>query len=291
MAQLKDLLVAGPSRLIGDTYTTNLQVKTLLAPSTSGGTAYGAGENGQVLMSNGTSSYWGSASSINGMGNYVTLNTAQTITGAKTFSGANGFTYSGIAAASDNADRVVWFAYNGVNGRPVYDNNFKYNPSTNNLTVGKVNGFTLATETVGSASAGTAIKADDITAWTTNTPTSVTKKTVVTSATFNTVVTGGTTTDIPNISKKTVVTSASGATSTYSNGVLTLTNGSFETGDSVTVGTAIKGYTSLTTGVSGSATTGDSVSVTAGTAATLTYTEKTIPNISVTSKTVLKSTT
>lgn len=64
MAQLKDLLVAGPSRLIGDVYTTNLQVNTLLAPSTSGGTTYGAGTNGQVLMSNGTSSYWGTLGSM-----------------------------------------------------------------------------------------------------------------------------------------------------------------------------------------------------------------------------------
>lgn len=96
------------------------------------------------------------------------------------------------------------------------------------------NAYNLATTTVGSASAGTAIAADDITKWTTNTPTAVTKKTVV--------------------------TSASGATAAYANGVLTLTNGSFGTGDSVTV--------------------------TAGTAATLEYTARSIPNISVSNKTV-----
>ena len=146
--------------------------------------------------------------------------------------------------------------------------------------------YVLSTTSVGSASTGTAIAADDITAWTTNTPTAVTKKTVVTGATFNTVVTGGSTTAIPNISKKTVVTAASGATASYSGGILTLTNGSFTTGDSVTVGTAINAYTSLSTGVSGSATTGDSVSVTAGTAASLSYTARSIPNISVTSTTV-----
>lgn len=94
--------------------------------------------------------------------------------------------------------------------------------------------YTASTTSIGSASAGTAISADDITAWTTNTPTAVTKKTVV--------------------------TSASGATATVSNGVLTLTNGSFSTGDSVTV--------------------------TAGTSASLSYTARSIPNISVTSKTV-----
>lgn len=96
---------------------------------------------------------------------------------------------------------------------------------------------------------------------TNNTLKPVTAKTVVTGATFNTVVTGGTTTDVPNISKKTVVTSASGATAAVANCVLTITDGSFGTGDSVTVGTAIKAYTTLNTGVSGSASTGDSVTL------------------------------
>ena len=101
-----------------------------------------------------------------------------------------------------------------------------------------VDGKTIGTTSIGSASAGTAIAADDITAWTTNTPTAVTKKTVV--------------------------TSASGATASYTNGILTITDGSF--------------------------TIGDSVDVTAGTAASLSYTARSIPNISVTSKTVATAT-
>lgn len=127
-----------------------------------------------------------------------------------------------------------------------------------------------STDTIGSASAGTAISADDITAWTANTPTVVTKKTVVT---------GGSTTNITPVTAKTVVTSASGASAAISNGVLTITNGSFSTGDSVTAGTTVAAYTSLSTG--------DSVDVTAGTAASLSYTSRSIPNISVTSKAVL----
>lgn len=150
-----------------------------------------------------------------------------------------------------------------------------------------ITGINKTTETIGSTSVLGNTSVDDITAWTTNTPTAVTKKTVVT---------GGTTTDVPNISKKTVVTSvtpatvvktASGATAAYSDGILTITDGSFTTGasatvgtgDSVTVGTAIKAYTSLTTG--------DSVSVTPGTAASLSYTARTIPTMAVTSKTVV----
>lgn len=125
------------------------------------------------------------------------------------------------------------------------------------------------------------------------TPSTVTKKTVVTDATFNTVVTGGTTTDVPNISKKTVVTGVTKKTvvtdatfntvvtsATVADRKLTILTGvsgskttgdscTVSTGDSVTVGTAIKAYTSLSTGVSGSATTGDSVTVTAGTAPSL----------------------
>lgn len=72
---------------------------------------------------------------------------------------------------------------------------------------------------------------------------------------------------------KTVVTAASGATASIAIGVLTITNGSFSTGNSVTTGTAINAYTSLTTG--------DSVTVTPGTAASLSYTSRSIPNITV----------
>jgi len=41
-----------------------------------------------------------------------------------------------MATGSDNVARPVWFSYNGIVGRPVYDNNFKYNPSTNTLSIG-----------------------------------------------------------------------------------------------------------------------------------------------------------
>lgn len=60
---------------------------------------------------------------------------AQTFHGAKTFD-TDGFNYSGIQPGSDNADRVVWFAYNGQKGRPVYDNDFTYNPANNQLKAG-----------------------------------------------------------------------------------------------------------------------------------------------------------
>lgn len=60
MAQLKDLLVLGPSNFIG-----NIQITGLNAPTTAGGTTYGLGTNGYALLSNGSSVYWGAISTDN----------------------------------------------------------------------------------------------------------------------------------------------------------------------------------------------------------------------------------
>jgi hypothetical protein len=133
--------------------------------------------------------------------------------------------------------------------------------------------------------------ADDITAWTANTPSVVTKKTVVT---------GGSTTNVPNVTSVgstpsltissvdcddiTSWNAGTATTSTYSNGIVSVTSGTapsltysaksvgsasgWNAGAVPTLGTAIKAYTSLSTG--------DSVSVTAGTAASLSYTARTV---------------
>ena len=184
---------------------------------------------------------------------------------------------------ANTAQSAITMNINSTGAKPIYINGAASSASNYTLPAGsylayyngtnyyfRTDGNLLPAVSVGSASGwstgtlptlGTAITADDITAWTTNTPTAVTKKTVVTAATFNTVVTG--------VTKKTVVTSASGGTASYANGVLTISDASFGTGDSVAV----------TTGASGSATTGDSVTVTAGKAASLTYTERSIPNV------------
>lgn len=64
-----------------------------------------------------------------------------TITGTKTFSGANSFVYSGIETATSNVERPVWFAKNNNNGTPVVNaDQFTYNPSTDTLKVGNVTG-------------------------------------------------------------------------------------------------------------------------------------------------------
>ena len=68
-------------------------------------------------------------------------NTAtNTFSGTNTFSKTGGFTYSGIENANSAGNRPVWFSYLGTTGRPVYNNNFQYNPSTNVLTVGSITG-------------------------------------------------------------------------------------------------------------------------------------------------------
>lgn len=46
--------------MIGDTFTNKIQITTLNAPTSAGGTTYGPGTNGYVLKTNGTSIYWGS---------------------------------------------------------------------------------------------------------------------------------------------------------------------------------------------------------------------------------------
>ena len=59
MAQLKDLLVSGKSRFIGDIISNKIQLNILNAPTVSGGTTYSAGSSGQVLVSGGSSgSIW-----------------------------------------------------------------------------------------------------------------------------------------------------------------------------------------------------------------------------------------
>ena len=73
-------------------------------------------------------------------------NAAQDITGVKTFKSgitidaSSGFLYSGIESATGNSARPVWFAYDGVNGKPVYNTNFTYNPSTKTLVAENIIG-------------------------------------------------------------------------------------------------------------------------------------------------------
>ena len=53
------------------------------------------------------------------------------------------FNYSGIGTGTANVARCVWYSDNSQVGTPVKSDNFKYNPSTNVLTVGALSGPTI----------------------------------------------------------------------------------------------------------------------------------------------------
>ena len=93
--------------------------------------------------------------------------------------------------------------------------------------IGRATSVSTTKGTVSSASTGTAISADDITDWTTNTPTKVS---------FNNVVTSGSTTSVKPITKKTVVTSVTTAN--------VVTGGSTSTITPVTAKTVVTGVSS-----------------------------------------------
>lgn len=111
MAQLKDTIVSGNLRVTDTTLTDTLQVTTIKAPTSSGGTTYGPGTSGQVLKSNGTTTYWASDSNSD-------VNVTQTAT---TTDAAYEILFS---ATADNTTRTETSRKNS---------NLKFNPSTGSL--------------------------------------------------------------------------------------------------------------------------------------------------------------
>lgn len=138
MAQLKDTVVSGSLRATDTVYSTKAQTQILNIPTTSGGTTYGPGTNGQVVKSNGTSVYWASD-------NNSDTNVTQTAT---TTSAAYEVLFS---ATADNTTRTEGARKTST---------LTYNPSTKALlTGGSVDGLTLAPQTTGfKVSGGTTSK-------------------------------------------------------------------------------------------------------------------------------------
>lgn len=64
MAQLRDLIVQGVTRIIGKLVTTETQIQKLDAPLSDGSSSFGSGTSGQVLKTNGSSIYWGNVVDI-----------------------------------------------------------------------------------------------------------------------------------------------------------------------------------------------------------------------------------
>ena len=90
---------------------------------------------------------------------YVSLTSDQTISGIKTFSKASGFNYTGIEDAISNTSRNVWFSHTDKKGTPCYHDTFKYNPSTDVLTVGSITGNAATATKATNDSDGNAINA------------------------------------------------------------------------------------------------------------------------------------
>jgi len=58
MAKLKDTVVSGNLRVTEKAMSEDVQAKIIKAPTSSGGSTFGQGSNGQVIKSNGSSIYW-----------------------------------------------------------------------------------------------------------------------------------------------------------------------------------------------------------------------------------------
>lgn len=102
MAQLKDTTISGSLRVTDNIYSIINQFKILQAPTESNGSTYGAGTNGQILLSNGTSVYWGNISNLTG-----TLGVAHGGTGATSFT-ANSVIMSGSSTTDALTTRAIY---------------------------------------------------------------------------------------------------------------------------------------------------------------------------------------
>ena len=100
MAQLKDTTVSGSLRATDTIYTSTLQTQILHAPTTSNGTSYGAGTNGQILRTNGTSAYWG-----NGVTS-LKLQTSTPLSGGSATATTGDSSYT-IGFANQNPNKVL----------------------------------------------------------------------------------------------------------------------------------------------------------------------------------------
>lgn len=179
MAQLKDSIIQGNLRVSDSTLTDTLQTTTIKAPTTSGGTTYGVGSNGQVLKSNGTSTYWGDDSSGSPSTTVTAVSSSASAGTATTYSRGD-HTHNISVATGDNNGQVKIAGQNAsVKGlgdaayKGVTDNSSSTEVSstdTNLITgrtlyyagytknTGTVTGSGLTADTVILGNGGTAIK-------------------------------------------------------------------------------------------------------------------------------------
>ena len=107
MAQLKDLIVTGASRFIGDVYANKLQLTSLSAPTTAGGTTYGVGTSGNYLRSNGTSLYWDALDAADIPNLDASKITSGTLGVARGGTGASSFTANSIIMSGNSTTAAL----------------------------------------------------------------------------------------------------------------------------------------------------------------------------------------
>ena len=167
MAQLKDSIVQGNLRVTDTTLTDIIQTTTIRAPSTSGGAAYSAGSNGQVLTSNGTSTYWGAANNHTHTQYYdaTTSRTANTVLAAP--NGSNGAaTFRKLVAADIPALDYSKVTSSSTNGN-IKINGTETTVYTHPTYTAKSSGlYKITVDTKGHVSATAAVAASDLPAHT-----------------------------------------------------------------------------------------------------------------------------
>ena len=117
----KYLTISSGTAPVADFATENsvtLKFNKLNIPTASGGSTYGAGTSGQVLTSNGTTVYWGSASAINDAGSsnlpvYISGGSASSISN---LSLTNGYVYASSYLGTAGYLTVEGPAYVGTAG-------------------------------------------------------------------------------------------------------------------------------------------------------------------------------
>lgn len=58
MANIKDLIINGSTRIINTLYANNIKTNKIKIPTSNGSSTLGVGSNGQVVSSNGTTVFW-----------------------------------------------------------------------------------------------------------------------------------------------------------------------------------------------------------------------------------------
>lgn len=134
MAQLKNTIILGDLSVTGAAHLAKVYTNILNAPTTSNGTTFGLGSDGQVLTSNGTQIYWGH--SLN-----ATIN-AGTASKIAYYSGANAISAGSITTDGSYLSSVNYLTINHahqtdyrfyVNGTTYLGGQTYINCSSNNL--------------------------------------------------------------------------------------------------------------------------------------------------------------